>query len=253
MSKGTIICLCDITGVMAAPWVEAGYRAVLVDPQHQETSIDGPVERISATILDAMPRLSQIIRTENVVMVVGFPPCTDVAVSGSRWFESKRVKDTHFQAKAALVAEQCRMVGLAAGCPWAFENPVSVFSSIFGSPGYTFHPYQFTKLVPDDNYTKQTCLWSGNGFVSPDEDIHPMVAEAIARVKHHFGKMVPKRKAMEVFTRGSIVDDWYPDNRIHECPPSEERANIRSATPLGFATAVFLSNAPHLNKNREAA
>lgn len=28
MSKGTIICLCDITGVMAEPWVEAGYRAV---------------------------------------------------------------------------------------------------------------------------------------------------------------------------------------------------------------------------------
>ncbi|MGI4594240.1 dcm methylase, partial [Klebsiella pneumoniae] len=33
MSKGTIIGLCDITGVMAEPWVEAGYRAVLVDPQ----------------------------------------------------------------------------------------------------------------------------------------------------------------------------------------------------------------------------
>ncbi|MFU9086379.1 hypothetical protein ACNA33_16590, partial [Klebsiella pneumoniae] len=25
------------------------------------------------------------------------------------------------------------------------------------------------------------------------------------------------------------------------------------ATPLGFARAVFLSNAPHLNKKREAA
>lgn len=90
MSKGTIICLCDITGVMAEPWVEAGYRAVLVDPQHPETSIDGPVERISATILEAMPRLSQIIRSEDAVIVIGFPPCTDVAVSGSRWFESAR-------------------------------------------------------------------------------------------------------------------------------------------------------------------
>lgn len=50
-----------------------------------------------------------------------------------------------------------------------------------------------------------------------------------------------------------LVTDWYPDNRIHECPPSDERANIRSATPLGFAKAVFLSNAPHLNKKREAA
>lgn len=66
----------------------------LVDPQHLETSIDGPVERISETILEAMPRLSQIIRTENIVMVIGFPPCTHVAVSGSRWFEAKQAK-TH--------------------------------------------------------------------------------------------------------------------------------------------------------------
>lgn len=70
-----------------------------MDPQHPETSIDGPVERISATILEAMPRLSQIIRSENVVIVIGFPPCTDVAVSGSRWFESKRAKDPHFGAR----------------------------------------------------------------------------------------------------------------------------------------------------------
>ncbi len=58
MSKGTVICLCDLTGKMAEPWVEAGYRAVLVDPQHPETSIDGPVERISATILEAMTTFS---------------------------------------------------------------------------------------------------------------------------------------------------------------------------------------------------
>ncbi|TNC70657.1 dcm methylase [Klebsiella quasipneumoniae] len=227
MSKGTIICLCDITGVMAEPWVEAGYRAALVDPQHPETSIDGPVERISA-----------------------------VAVSGSRWFESKRAKDPHFQGKAALVAEQCRMVGMAAGCPWAFENPVSVFSSIFGSADYTFHPYQFTGLCADDNYTKQTCLWTGNGFKAPAENMHPMVEAAIDAVKLACGRMVPKKKANEAISGTSfsgLVADWYPDNRIHECPPSDERANIRSATPLGFAKAVFLSNAPHLNKKREAA
>ena len=225
MSKGTIICLCDITGVMAEPWVEAGYRAVLVDPQHLETSIDGPVERISATILKAMPRLSQIIRSENVVIVIGFPPCTEVAVSGSRWFESKRAKDPHFQAKAALA-------------------------------DYTFHPYQFTGLCADDNYTKQTCLWTGNGFKAPAENMHPMVEAAIDAVKLACGRMVPKKKAIEAISGTSfagLVTDWYPDNRIHECPPSDERANIRSATPLGFAKAVFLSNAPHLNKKREVA
>jgi hypothetical protein len=147
---------------MAEPWVEAGYRAVLVDPQHPETSIDGPVERISATILEAMPRLSQIIRSENVVIVIGFPPCTDVCLFLVPLVRVQARQRPAFPAKAALVAEQCRMVGLAAGCPWAFENPVSVFSSIFGSADYTFHPYQFTGLCADDNYTT-CCLWTGNG------------------------------------------------------------------------------------------
>ncbi len=148
------------------------------------------------------------------------------------------------------------MVGLAAGCPWAFENPVSVFSSIFGSADYTFHPYQFTGLCADDNYTKQTCLWTGNGFKAPAENMHPMVEAAIDAVRLACGRMVPKKKAIEAISGTSfagLVADWYPDNRIHECPPSDERANIRSATPLGFAKAVFLSNAPHLNKKREAA
>jgi len=34
-----------------------------------------------------------------------------------------------------------------------------------------------------------------------------------------------------------------PDNRIHFAPPGKERANVRSATPMGFARAVFQANA----------
>lgn len=40
-----------------------------------------------------------------------------------------------------------------------------------------------------------------------------------------------------------------PDDRIHKCPPGPERGNIRSATPMGFAEAVFRANgAPMLEK-----
>jgi hypothetical protein len=145
---------------------------------------------------------------------MGFPPCTDVAVSGSRWFAAKAEKDRHFQAKAALVAEQCRMVGKLSGGVWAFENPVSVFSSIFGKPTYTFSPDQFTGHCANDNYTKMTCLWASDDFVMPEE--------------------------FKDETLGP------PDDRIHKCPPGPQRSNFRSATPLGFAKAVFLANAPHL-------
>ena len=33
-----------------------------------------------------------------------------------------------------------------------------------------------------------------------------------------------------------------PDGRIHKAPPGPERANFRSATPSGFAQAVFYAN-----------
>jgi hypothetical protein len=37
-----------------------------------------------------------------------------------------------------------------------------------------------------------------------------------------------------------------PDNRIHMAAPGPDRKNFRSATPMGFAEAVYHANAPHL-------
>lgn len=33
-----------------------------------------------------------------------------------------------------------------------------------------------------------------------------------------------------------------PDDRIHKAAPGPDRANFRSATPMGFARAVFRAN-----------
>lgn len=203
----TIISLCDYTGIMVKPWVDAGYKAVLVDPQHESHSISGRIERIPLTLNEAMPRIGEIIRTHQVCFVAGFPPCTDVAVSGSRWFSAKAEQDKFFQAKSALVAEQCRVIGQISGCPWFFENPVSVFSSIFGKPNFSFNPCDYTGYCTDDNYTKKTCLWSGGGFELPAS-----------------------------FRDESLGS---PDDRIHKAAPGPDRANFRSATPRGFAQAVF--------------
>lgn len=68
--------------------------------------------------------------------------------------------------------------------------------------------------------------------------------EAVRIVRAYFGRMVPKRRALEAFPDSRIVADFYPDNRIHDAPPGEDRANFRSATPMGFARAVFGANAP---------
>jgi hypothetical protein len=223
MANGVIVSLCDLSGIIADPWLEAGYDALLIDPQHSSYTVQhqaaGVVEKIPATILGAGARIGEVLRGRKIVFVAGFPPCTDVAVSGARWFEEKRAKDKNFQAKAAIVAEQCRMIGILSGAPWFFENPVSVFSSIFGDPCHTFHPHQFTAHEPDDNYSKLTCLWTGGGFVMPE--------------------------------RAQCKDLPEPDDRIHKAPPGEDRANFRSKTPKGFAKAVFMANAPHLRRQFE--
>lgn len=206
----TVISLCDLTGNMVKPWVEAGYNALLVDPQHGTTRIEGAVTKFAGTVEEAMEFAGHLIRSGDAAMVFGFPPCTDMAVSGARWFKDKHAKDPLFQAKAVMVAEQCRTIGRLSGAPYMVENPVSVLASAFGKPQHSFHPADYTAYEPGDNYTKKTCLWTGGGFHMPA----PAKDETLG----------------------------VPDNRIHFASPGPERANFRSATPMGFARAVFEAN-----------
>lgn len=213
------IFLCDITGAMAKPWLDAGYHCILVDPQHPvgiatESSGNGKITRIGHVIdhPDTWTILRSAVNSGDVALVAGFPPCTDLAVSGARWFDEKRKQDPAVQFRAMHVVWQCQVIGEMSGAPWFAENPVSQISSLWRKPDYTFNPHDFTGYCADDNYTKKTCLWTGGGFVMPkpfrDEKLGP------------------------------------PDNRIHTAPPGPDRANFRSATPAGFAMAVFLANKP---------
>jgi hypothetical protein len=207
-----VVSLCDLTGNMVRPYIEAGFDAYLVDPQHGFSSsapsgFGGTVYKLARTVLEALPELGMV---KDVAAVFAFPPCTDMAVSGARWFESKKAEDPAFFGKAISVAEQCRSYALTTGAPFFIENPVSTLSSVFGKPTHTFHPWHFSGLEPDDDYTKKTCLWSGGGFVMPRRIVDPLMGE--------------------------------PDNRIHMATPGPERMNFRSATPMGFARAVFLAN-----------
>lgn len=37
-NRALVVSLCDFTGKMVIPWLEAGCDAVIVDPQHRATS-----------------------------------------------------------------------------------------------------------------------------------------------------------------------------------------------------------------------
>ena len=82
-------------------------------------------------------------------MIIAFPPCTHLAVSGARHFEKKR-KDGRQQQGIDLF-----MAIANASCPKiAIENPVGIMSSIYRKPDQIIQPYQF-----GDEAQKATCLW----------------------------------------------------------------------------------------------
>jgi hypothetical protein len=203
-SNKWIVSLFDRTGVMVAPWVASGYRAVCVDARHEGTFEREGVRYVGADMLDWVPHRD--IAVQGVAFVAAFPPCDHLAVSGSRWFRGKGL---------GKLAASIRLFERAAfwcewfGAPYLIENPVSTISSYWRKPDHTFHPWQFSGYEPADCYVKKTCLWTGNGFVMP-EPFH--------------------------------APDVVPDDRIHKMPPSEDRADRRSMTPRGFAEAVYAAN-----------
>ena len=82
-------------------------------------------------------------------MLIAFPPCTDLAVSGARWFPEKQ-KDFRQQKSVAFF-----MYFVLAHCDRiAVENPIGIMSSIYKKPTQIIQPYEFGHRV-----RKSTCLW----------------------------------------------------------------------------------------------
>jgi len=201
--KGIVISLFDYTTNMVKPWADAGYECWCVDVQHDEGVFKTPfgIVNVGADVKTWMPP------NKPVAAVFAFPPCTDVAVSGAKHFKNKGlsalINSLELFEAAVRIAEW-------SGAPYMIENPVSTVSTYWRKPDHYFHPWQYADIEPGDNYTKKTCLWTGNGFVMP-EGLSDPIGE--------------------------------PDDRIHKAPPGPDRANFRSATPMGFARAVFEANA----------
>ena len=80
-------------------------------------------------------------------LMIAFPPCTHLAVSGARWFREKQPEQA-----SALEFVRCLM---DAPIPRiAIENPISIISSRIRKPDQIIQPWQF-----GHGETKATCLW----------------------------------------------------------------------------------------------
>lgn len=85
-------------------------------------------------------------------MMIAFPPCTHLAVSGAKWFEQKR-KDGRQQEGIdffmAMINAPIERI--------AVENPIGIMSTLYRKPDQIIQPFQF-----GNNSRKSTCLWLKN-------------------------------------------------------------------------------------------
>ena len=199
--QNIVISCFDHTTSFVIPWAEAGYLCYCIDIQHERgEQKSGNIIKIGADINCWIPPRGHI------VFAAFFPPCTDLAVSGARWFKEKGL---HRLAEAIKLFARCVDIAKTLDCPFFIENPVSTISTYWRKPDYSFDPYEYAGYSDSkEAYTKKTCLWVGNNFKMPEKNI--------VAVKH--------------------------GSKMHRLPPSKNRANLRSVTPSGFSKAVYLAN-----------
>jgi len=134
-------------------------------------------------------------------LVIAFPPCTDLAVSGAKWFAQKRL-DGRQQRSIDFFERFTRLA-----CPWAIENPVGIMSSLYRKPDQIIQPWQFGH--PE---SKATCLWL--------HDLPPLRATKILPQPDcgYWSNQTPSRQ--------------------NKLGPSDDRAMLRSRTYEGIAQAM---------------
>ena len=145
-------------------------------------------------------------------MIIAFPPCTDLCVSGARHFAKKRAdgtqqKSIEFFMKFANA--DCERI--------AIENPIGIMSTHWRKPNQIIQPWQF-----GDKFSKSTCLWlKGLPNLEPTNIVEK--GEFIEWVDKNGKK---KRQAK-----------WFY-NALRVAKSPQERARIRSKTFPGIAKAM---------------
>jgi hypothetical protein len=145
-------------------------------------------------------------------MMIAFPPCTDLAVSGARHFERK-IADGSQQKSIQFFMDLIN----APIDKIAIENPIGIMSSKYRKPDQIIQPWQF-----GDKAQKSTCLWLKN---------------------------LPKLKPTDIVEKGEFFDFiskkgekkrmpmWYY-KALKEAKTPEQRRTLRSKTFQGIAIAM---------------
>ena len=155
----------------------------------------------------------KVIKDHKWDMIIAFPPCTYLTVTGNRWFNIEKYGDNAIQRhKDREWAVDFFKAIYNSDCPKiAIENPVGVMSTLLRKPDQIIQPYHF-----GDAFEKKTCLWlKGLSKLEFTDVVRP-----------------PERTK---FDSGRSMPTWYANAWKL---PKKERAAIRSKTFPGIAQAM---------------
>lgn len=146
-------------------------------------------------------------------MVLAFPPCTHLAVSGAWCFKEKQ-RDGRQQMGIGFFLQFTALDHV----PFvAIENPIGIMSNIYRKPDQIIQPWMF-----GDNEEKSTCLWL--------KGLKPLQPEITEKPETEYHEWVDKRTG-----KHKRQAKWIADAR--SLAPSE-RAMVRSKTFKGIAKAM---------------
>lgn len=132
-----ILVACEFSGILREAFRNLGQDAWSCDllPNDSPYHICGDVRNVLDSQWDLM---------------VAFPPCTHLAISGARWFKDK----TEEQAQSISFVKSLLEAPID---KIAIENPIGVLSTKIRKPDQIIQPWMF-----GHGETKATCLWLKN-------------------------------------------------------------------------------------------
>lgn len=191
-----ILLACEESQAVCKKFREKGHEAFSADLL--DCTGGYPEWHIKGNVLD--------ILTDDWDMMIAFPPCTHLAVSGARHFKDK-IKDGRQKAGKNFFM---RMVNAPID-RIAIENPIGIMSTKYRKPDQIIHPYYF-----GEPYSKSTCLWLKGLPIL--EHVDPVEIPEIDR-----GEYV-------TFPSGRRMQKWYSQ--------ASGNGHLRSKTFEGIAQAM---------------
>ena len=133
-----ILIACEQSGVVRDAFINKGHNAISCDILPSDSDKGEHIQGDVRSVMD-----------NNWDMIISFPPCTHLAVSGARWFKEKQADGRQQRAIHFFM-----MFAWRKDIPIAIENPIGIMSTFYRKPDQIIQPWQF-----GHGETKATCLW----------------------------------------------------------------------------------------------